>query len=152
MVAQSLPAKKWRSEKEFPLENGQVLPELEIAYETWGELSERGDNVVVILHALSGSSHAFSSAENPEAGWWEELYGEGSPLRVGGYHVICANIVGGCYGTTGPTSLDPGTGAPYAVSFPQVTLRDMVEAQRLLLEGLGIDQPVTLLGGSMEEC
>ena len=149
MVAQSLPAKKWRSEKEFPLENGQILPELEIAYETWGELSERGDNVVVILHALSGSSHAFSSAENPEAGWWEELYGEGSPLRVGGYHVICANIVGGCYGTTGPTSLDPGTGAPYAVSFPQVTLRDMVEAQRLLLEGLGIDQPVTLLGGSM---
>ena len=149
MVAQSLPAKKWRTEKEFRFENGQTLPGLEIAYETWGELSENGDNVVVILHALSGSSHAFSCDENPEPGWWEELYGENSPLRAGGYHVICANIIGGCYGSTGPSSVDPATGAPYAVSFPQVTLRDMIEAQRLLLDGLGIDQPVTLLGGSM---
>ncbi len=149
MVAQSLPAKKWRSQEDFSLESGETLPGLEIAYETWGRLSPEGDNVVVILHALSGSSHAFSSEENPEPGWWEGLWDEGAPLRSGKYHIICANSIGGCYGTTGPSSINPDTGAPYAADFPQVTLRDMIEAQRLFLAGLGIDKPVTLLGGSM---
>jgi homoserine O-acetyltransferase len=149
MVAQSLPAKRWRSQEDFSLESGETLPGLEIAYETWGQLSPEGDNVVVILHALSGSSHAFSSAENPEPGWWEGLYTEEAPLRSGNYHIICANIIGGCYGTTGPSSINPDTGAPYAADFPQVTLRDMIEAQRLFLAGLGIDKPVTMLGGSM---
>ena len=149
MGAQSVPAKRWCSQEKFSLESGETLPGLEIAYETWGELSPEGDNVVVILHALSGSSHAFASAENPEPGWWEGLYTEGAPLRSGNYHIICANIIGGCYGTTGPSSTNPGSGAPYAAEFPQVTLRDMIEAQRLLLAALGIDKPVTLLGGSM---
>ena len=149
MTARSLPAIRWSSEKEFPLQSGETLPELEIAYETWGELSDDGDNVVVILHALSGSSHAFCGAENPEPGWWQALYEEGTPLQRGNYHVICANIIGSCYGTTGPSSINPATGAPYAVDFPQITLRDMIEAQRLLLKELGIDKPVTLLGGSM---
>jgi homoserine O-acetyltransferase len=149
MGAQSLPTKKWSPGEDFSLPCGETLSGLEIAYETWGELSAEGDNVVVILHALSGSSHAFSSAENPDPGWWEELYGEEAPLRTEGCHVICANIIGSCYGTTGPSSINPSTGAPYATEFPQITLRDMVEAQRLLLKELGIDKPVTLLGGSM---
>lgn len=149
MGAQSLPTKKWSTRENFVLQGGETLPGLEIAYETWGELSAEGDNVVVVLHALSGSSHAFSSAENPDPGWWEELYGEEAPLRSGGCHVICANIIGSCYGTTGPSSINPSTGTPYATEFPQITLRDMIEAQRLLLKELGIDKPVTLLGGSM---
>lgn len=149
MGAQSLPTKKWSSGENFSLQSGETLPGLEIAYETWGDLSAERDNVVVVLHALSGSSHAFSSVENPDPGWWEELYGEEAPLRTGGFHVICANIIGSCYGTTGPSSVNPATGTPYATGFPQITLRDMIEAQRLLLKGLGINKPVTLLGGSM---
>lgn len=149
MGTQSLPTKKWSTSESFALQNGEFLPGLEIAYETWGELSAEGDNVVVVLHALSGSSHAFASAENPDPGWWEALYGEEAPLRTGGFHVICANIIGSCYGTTGPSSINPITETPYATGFPQVTLRDMIEAQRLLLKELGIDKPVTLLGGSM---
>jgi len=149
MPATLPPTAIYRSPDPFRLEHGGILPALDIAYETWGELSHERDNVVVVLHALSGSSHAFTTAANPEPGWWEGLLGTHSPLTPERFHVVCANLVGGCYGTTGPSSIDPERGQRYGLGFPPLTLGDMVAAQRVLLRGLGIDRPVTLIGGSM---
>lgn len=149
MPGRNLPSHTWKSKGEFHLEHGGILPEIQIAYETWGKLSPRRDNVVVILHALSGSGHAFSSAQNPTPGWWEVFLTEQSPIHPRDHFIICANLLGGCYGSTGPSSIDPRTGKKFRMSFPQITLNDMVQSQRLLLEDLGIDRPVTLIGGSM---
>jgi homoserine O-acetyltransferase len=149
MPAQELLTKAHVHEEEFPLEFGSSLERVRIAYETWGTLSPGRDNAVCILHALSGSSHVFSSVENPEPGWWERFLDENSTIHPERHFIICANILGGCYGTTGPSSVEPSTGKKYALRFPQITIGDMVEAQRLLVRALGIDRPLILIGPSM---
>ncbi len=149
MPGHDIPSQAWTWDKPFQLECGGTLPSLRIAFETWGKLDSRGENAVVVLHALSGSSHAFSSDWSSQGGWWEGLIGDGSPLDPRKHFIICSNLLGGCYGTTGPSSMDPGTGAPYAANFPQVTTGDMIEAQRLLLQSLGVQRGLTLIGGSL---
>lgn len=125
----------------FLLENGSALPELTIAYHTWGRLSETGDNVIWVCHALTANSNASE--------WWPNLIGEGLAYDTSKYFVVCANILGSCYGTTGPSSIDPGTGKPYFYSFPFITIRDMVKAHDLLRRHLGIQSIYLLAGGSM---
>jgi homoserine O-acetyltransferase len=124
----------------FTLENGQVLPELQIGYHTWGTY-QPGVKVVWICHALTANSDA--------ADWWKGLVGEGTFMNATDYFIVCANILGSCYGTTGPLSIHPKTGNPYFADFPQVTIRDMVAAHILLRQHLGIEKIYLLMGGSM---
>lgn len=135
----------------FALEEGGVLPEVTVAYETWGTLAPDGSNAILVCHALTGDSHAAgpSGPAHPSAGWWDPMIGRGRPLDTDQYFVVCANVLGGCQGTTGPASLDPRSGRPYGSAFPVVTIRDMVRAQRHLAEHLGIAQWLTVIGGSM---
>ncbi|RYZ29285.1 MAG: homoserine O-acetyltransferase [Chitinophagaceae bacterium] len=125
----------------FPLESGATLQELEIAYDSWGELNENRDNVIWICHALTANSNAKE--------WWPGLVGEGLAFDTEKYFVICANILGSCYGTTGPASTDPIKQKPYYHHFPFITIRDMVNAHQLLCEHLGIKKIQLLAGGSM---
>ncbi len=132
------------------LEGGGVLPELEVAYETYGELTEARDNVIFICHALTGDAHVAGYHTSPEqdAGWWEEMIGPGKGIDTRYYFVVCANILGGCRGTTGPGSTNPETGKPYGSSFPAMTVGDIVEVHRLLLKQLGIERLAATIGGS----
>jgi homoserine O-acetyltransferase len=137
-------------DRPFRLESGDTIAPLEIAYETYGALNEQGDNAILIEHALSGSAHAafhHLGEENP--GWWDVMIGPGKAFDTDKYFVICANVLGGCNGTTGPSSINPATGKPYALTFPPVTVRDMTEAQRVLLISLGIERLRCVVGGSM---
>lgn len=131
------------------LEQGGVLTDVWVAYETYGTLSAHRDNVILVAHALTGDSHPARHDADDEAGWWEDLIGPGKPLDTERFFIICSNVLGGCQGTTGPASLDPATGRPYAARFPTVTIRDMVRVQRRLLTRLGIDRLVLVIGGSM---
>ncbi|MBI4585903.1 MAG: homoserine O-acetyltransferase [Planctomycetes bacterium] len=146
----------WKIEpfyKPFPLELGGLLPEAQVAYETWGELDAGRRNAVVVLHALSGSSHAATRPHDEKPGWWEQLFAPGKSLGYDRHFIVCANLLGGCYGTTGPRSLDPRTKQPYRLRFPTITIGDMVQGVRLLLRGLDLAPettgPLTLIGGSM---
>jgi homoserine O-acetyltransferase len=123
------------------LESGAVLPQLSIGYHTYGKLNERGDNAIWICHALTANSDVQD--------WWPGMVGAGQVFDTDRYFVVCANIVGSCYGTTGPLSIDPLTGQPYYHKFPLITIRDMVEAHKLLCEHLGIRKIQLLVGGSM---
>lgn len=125
----------------FPTEGGAVLPELHIAYHTWGKPNAEQDNIVWITHALTGNSDA--------ASWWPGLVGEGRLLDPDKYFIVCANVIGSCYGSTGPTSIDPRTGQAYGLGFPLITIRDMVRAHRLLQRHLGIRRIRLGIGGSM---
>lgn len=131
------------------LDWGGVLPEFNIAYETWGELNADRSNVILLHTGLSASSHAHSTEANPAPGWWEKFIGPGGPLDTDKFHIICTNVIGGCYGSTGPGSIDPGNGERYATRFPILTLEDMVRAQFRLLDGLGIDKLYASVGSSM---
>lgn len=134
------------------LVSGVELPRVEIAYEIYGELSAARDNVVLVCHALTGSAHAaggFWDPRNPGEGWWDPLIGPGAALDTDRYAVICSNILGSCYGTTGPISPDPRTGRRYGRAFPRITVADMVAVQRRLLEGLGVTRLVAVAGGSL---
>jgi homoserine O-acetyltransferase len=135
----------------FELESGEWLPRLEIAFETWGSLNAAGDNVVYICHALTGDAHAGSSGaeRGRRPGWWEGAIGPGRALDPDSHFIVCANLIGSCYGTTGPASVDPRTGDLYAMEFPQVTTRDMVRVARLLLDALGVVRLELLIGGSL---
>ena len=135
----------------FALEQGGVLDEVIIAYETWGTLDPDGSNAVLLCHALTGDAHASgdSGPGQPSDGWWEPLIGPGRALDTDRYFVVCTNVLGGCQGTTGPASIDPDTGRPYGSSFPVVTVRDMVRAQRRLADELGIGRWLSVIGGSM---
>lgn len=137
------------SQKTFRCEWGKILPELNIAYETWGELSDRRDNAILLHTGLSASSHAKSQPKNGHDGWWERFIGPGLSLDTDRFFVICTNILGGCYGTTGPSSTDPRSGVPYALDFPIITVRDMVRAQLLLIDQLGIDRLHASVGASL---
>lgn len=135
----------------FTLENGQELGPITIAYETYGELNENRDNVILIEHALTANAHAAGRhfRDDKYPGWWDVMIGPGKAFDTAKYFVICANILGSCYGTTGPSSVNPETGKPYGLSFPLVTIRDMVRTQRELLDHLGIKRVRAITGGSM---
>jgi homoserine O-acetyltransferase len=134
----------------FSLEGGGSLPRITVAYETWGELAEDRDNAVLVLHALTGDSHAAGpmGPGHPTAGWWDALIGPGAPIDTERYFVVCPNVLGGCQGTSGPSSLAPD-GRPYGSRFPVVTVRDQVTAEAALADDLGIDRWAAVIGGSM---
>ncbi|MGO9147147.1 MAG: homoserine O-acetyltransferase MetX [Desulfomonilia bacterium] len=137
-------------DRPFRLESGEMLSGLDIAYEAYGKLNEARDNAILIEHALSGSSHAaFYHKGETKPGWWDVMIGPGKAFDTDKYFVICSNVISGCNGTTGPSSVNPATGMPYALTFPPVTMRDMVEVQRLLLGHLGIERLKSIVGGSM---
>jgi homoserine O-acetyltransferase len=131
------------------LDWGGTLPEFKIAYETWGDINADKSNVVLLHTGLSASSHAHSTSANPKPGWWEKFIGPGGCLDTDKYHIICTNVIGGCYGSTGPSSMDPADGRHYATRFPILTMEDMVRAQFRLLDGLGIDKLYASVGSSM---
>lgn len=135
----------------FRFDCGAALPSVSVAYETYGTLNGPGDNAILICHALTGSAHAggFSSDDPKSAGWWEPIVGPGRALDTDRYFVICSNILGSCYGTTGPAAINPSTGRPFGLSFPQMTVRDMVRLQKALMDFLGVHSLVTVLGGSL---
>jgi homoserine O-acetyltransferase len=135
--------------REFGCEWGGVLPSFSIAYESWGVLSPARDNAVLLHTGLSASSHARSHDKSPTPGWWEDFIGPGAAIDTDRFHVICTNLLGGCYGSTGPSSTNPATGEPYATDFPIVTVHDMVRAQLLLLDHLGIDTLHASIGASL---
>jgi homoserine O-acetyltransferase len=128
---------------------GGELPEFSIAYETWGSLSPQRDNAILLHTGLSASSHARSHECNARPGWWEEFVGPGSAIDTDRFFVICTNLLGGCYGSTGPSSTDPRSGRPYATDFPILTVQDLVRAQLLLLDHLGIDRLHASVGASL---
>lgn len=132
------------------LESGARLNHLEIAYRTYGELNADKSNAVLVCHALTGDQHVAS--EHPvtgKPGWWTQVVGPGRPLDPARHFIICSNVVGGCMGTTGPSSVDPETGRPYGLAFPVITIRDMVRAQAMLIDALGIETLFAVIGGSM---
>lgn len=133
----------------FALDYGGHLPEFTLAYETWGELNADRTNAVLLHTGLSASSHAHSTAANPAEGWWEKFIGPGKALDTDKFFVICTNVLGGCYGSTGPSSVDPSDGKPYATRFPVLSVFDMVRAQFELLTSLGIDKLAASVGSSM---
>jgi homoserine O-acetyltransferase len=135
----------------FILEGGGQLRDLTIAYETWGQLDANSSNAVLVCHALTGDSHAAGPSGNghPTPGWWDALIGPGRALDTDRLFVVCANVLGGCQGSTGPSSIEPSTGRPYGSRFPVVTIRDMVRTQAALADHLGIDRWLAVIGGSM---
>ena len=136
-------------EAPLPLDSGQALERVEIAYETYGELDADRSNVILVLHATTGDQHVASPHPiTGKPGWWDRMVGEGKPIDTSRFYVLCANVLGGCMGSTGPTSLAPD-GKPYGMRFPVITIRDMVRAQVALLEALGIERLYCAVGGSM---
>lgn len=134
----------------FETENGKTLSPVTLAYETYGALNSDRSNAVLILHALTGDAHAAGSHEgDKDPGWWDTMIGPGKAFDTDRYFIICSNVIGGCRGSTGPASLDPKTGKPYALDFPLVTIGDMVNAQYRLVDHLGIDRLLSVCGGSM---
>lgn len=131
------------------LDWGGVLPSFDLAWEAWGTLREDKSNAILLHTGLSASSHAHSTESNPQPGWWEKFIGSGKPLDTDKYFVICINVLGGCYGSTGPSSIDPLTGKHYGTSFPIVTMQDMVRAQFRLLDEMGIRKLYASVGCSM---
>ena len=133
------------------LQYGGQLGPVTLAYETWGTLNAEGTNAILITHALTGDAHAHDveQPDNAKAAWWNPLIGLDRPFDTSRYFVICSNVLGGCYGSTGPSSLNPATGQPFGMSFPVITIRDMVRAQRLLVEHLGVRQLAMVAGGSI---
>ena len=133
----------------LPLDSGQSLAGVTIAYETYGELAPDRSNVVLVCHATTGDQYVAST--NPvtgKPGWWNRMVGPGKPIDTGRFHVVCANVIGGCMGSTGPSS-PAEDGKPYAMRFPVLTIRDMVRAQVALLTALGIERLYAVIGGSM---
>jgi homoserine O-acetyltransferase len=135
----------------FTFASGQAIAGFTLRYETYGSLNATRDNAVLICHALSGDHHCagWHSERDAKPGWWNNLIGPGKAVDTRRFFVICANVLGGCQGSTGPSSTDPATGLPYGIRFPFVTIRDMVHAQKLLLDHLGVAELHAVMGGSM---
>ena len=132
------------------LDGGGTLAPVEVAYETYGTLDSDSSNAVLVCHALTMDQHvAAPSARTGKPGWWTNMVGPGRPIDTDRFCVVCANVLGSCMGSSGPASTDPTTGKPYAMAFPVITIRDMVRAQALLLDHLGIDALAAVVGGSM---
>ncbi|MFI4912936.1 MAG: homoserine O-acetyltransferase [Sedimentisphaeraceae bacterium JB056] len=133
------------------LQCGKKLGPIEVAYETYGTLNAAGDNAIYICHALTGNAHVagYNSLDDRKPGWWNDFVGPGKYIDTDKYFVVCSNILGGCSGTTGPSSINPDTGEPYGLDFPMFTIADMVKVQKLLVDKLGIKQLLAVVGGSM---
>ena len=132
------------------LDNGATIAPVDVAYETYGELNAAKSNAILVLHAFSGDAHAAGiSPETGKPGWWDNMIGPGKGFDTNKYFVICTNVLGGCRGTTGPSSINPATGCPYAMSFPVITIGDMVRLQKMLIDWFGIPRLLTVSGGSM---
>ncbi|MGA2799095.1 MAG: homoserine O-acetyltransferase, partial [Thermoguttaceae bacterium] len=131
------------------LELGGHLSQVTVAYETYGRLNARADNAVLICHALSGDSHVARHDDADDPGWWDIVVGPGKSIDTDRYFVVCPNILGGCRGTTGPNSLNPETGRPYGADFPVITVADIVDAQRLVIDHLGIGRLRGVVGASL---
>lgn len=139
----------FHSDAPILLDWGGVLPSYDIAWEAWGTLNADKSNAILLHTGLSASSHARSTEANPKPGWWEKFIGPGAPLDTDKYFVICTNVIGGCYGSTGPSSVNPATGEHYGTSFPILTMQDMVRAQLTLLDAMGIRKLYASVGNSM---
>jgi homoserine O-acetyltransferase len=135
------------------LASGRTLDRVDVAYETWGDLDADGANAVLVCHALSGDSHLAGlrpgQAADAAPGWWDVMVGPGKAIDTDRFFVVCVNVLGGCSGTTGPSSIEPETGAPYGLRFPMVTIEDMVDVQARLLHALGVRKLASVVGGSM---
>ncbi len=138
-------------ENPLRLQSGKTLAPIDVAYETYGRATEAGDNVILICHALSGDAHVagYHSTDDRKPGWWDKMVGPGKHIDTNKYYVICSNFLGGCSGTTGPSSINPETGKPYGLDFPIFTIADMVHVQKRLLDHLGIKQLLAVIGGSV---
>ena len=135
---------------ELTLESGEKLGPITLAYETYGKLNRDKSNAVLVLHAFSGDAHAAGFLEgDKDSGWWDDFIGPGKGIDTNEYFVICSNVLGGCKGSTGPSSINPKTGKPYGLEFPIITIGDMVNAQRRLINHLGIEKLLAVVGGSM---
>ncbi len=140
----------WGEDDPLVLETGAALAPVEVAYETYGELNDERSNAIVVCHALTGDAHAAGHHGDPDQpGWWDTMIGPGKPVDTDRYFVVSSNLLGGCNGTTGPSSTDPATGRPYGLRFPQFTVRDLVTVQRRLLTHLGVERPYGAIGGSL---
>ncbi|HKR88651.1 MAG TPA: homoserine O-acetyltransferase [Phenylobacterium sp.] len=136
--------------KALRLDSGARLAPLEIAYNTYGRLNADRSNAVLVCHALTGDQHLASvHPTTGKPGWWSRMVGPGKPLDPERHFIICSNVIGGCMGSTGPASIDPKTGQPYGLSFPVITIADMVRAQAMLVEALGVETLFAVIGGSM---
>jgi homoserine O-acetyltransferase len=132
------------------LDNGATLAPVDVAYETYGQLNAGRTNAILVLHAFSGDAHAAGiSPETGKPGWWDNMIGPGKGFDTNKYFVICTNVLGGCRGTTGPSSSNPETGCPYGLTFPVITVADMVRLQKMLIDWLGIPRLLCVSGGSM---
>jgi homoserine O-acetyltransferase/O-succinyltransferase len=132
------------------LESGAELSPVSVAYQTYGELNAAKSNAILVLHAFSGDAHAAGiGAETGKPGWWDNMIGPGRGFDTEKYFIVCSNVLGGCQGTTGPSSINPQTGCPYALSFPVITIGDMVQLQTKLIDSLGIERLLAVTGGSM---
>ncbi len=139
-----------QSPHEFVLKSGVKLGPITLAYETYGSLNHDKSNAILIFHALTGDAHAAGvHAETKAVGWWDPMIGPNRAFDTNKYFVICANVIGGCKGSTGPSSINPATGKPYGMSFPVITIEDMVETQKRLIDYLGIKKLLCAAGGSM---
>ena len=140
----------FKDSKPLLLENGTSIDELTVAYESYGKLNKNKSNAIIVCHALSGDQ--FVASKNPltnKDGWWDRMVGSGKPIDTDKYYVICPNVLGGCLGSTGPTSINPKTSEQYGLNFPVITISDMVNAQMRLIEHLGIKKLLSAIGGSM---
>jgi homoserine O-acetyltransferase/O-succinyltransferase len=139
------------TDRPLALRAGGTLSPVTVAYETWGALSPARDNALLVCHALTGDSHAAGPAEpgHDALGWWDALIGPGRPIDTDRFFVVCPNVLGGCQGTTGPSSIDPATGTPYGSRFPVTTIRDQVDVEAAMADALGIEEWACVIGGSM---
>ena len=149
--APARPDKHYHRIGSFEPELGGSLEEVKIAYETWGELDASGENAVLVVHALTGDSHCTGGPSEAyrRGGWWDEIVGPGRTVDTDESFVVCSNVLGGCSGSTGPASIDPETGRPYGTRFPLITIRDIVRAQKRLLDDLGARRLRAVIGGSI---
>jgi homoserine O-acetyltransferase len=138
------------SPSELELESGEKFGPITLAYETYGKLNSEKSNAILIHHALTGDAHAAGfHPGDKDPGWWDNMIGPGKAFDTEHYFIICSNVLGGCKGSTGPASINPVTGRPYGLQFPVITIKDMVNAQRHLIDSLGIDKLLAVVGGSM---
>ena len=133
----------------FEFKRGGVLPQLSIAYETWGELNADRSNAILIVTGLSPSAHAASSPADPSPGWWEPMIGPGDAIDSASYFVICVNSLGSCKGSTGPSSINPESGKPWRLDFPELSIEDISAAAHRVVRHLGIEQLCAVIGPSM---